>query len=126
MSRSWSESWDDLPVYDLSALVAEYRDDPEILSEVLGIFLQEAPQRVEAIRAGLDAGDSTRVQKAAHSLANTTGTLGAERALRLARATEESARAEDLEEMSRRGRLLLVEVEEILRQIRVHQSSSDT
>ncbi len=123
MSRSGSETWDDRPSYDLSALVAEYRDEPEMLSEVLGIFLEEAPQRVEAIRVGLEEGDSARVQKAAHSLANTTGTLGAERALRLARATEESAREGDPEEMSRRGRFLVGEVEEILRQIRVHQSS---
>jgi HPt (histidine-containing phosphotransfer) domain-containing protein len=118
-----SDSWEQVASFDLSSLVAQYDGAPDILSEVLEIFLEEAPERLASIREGLEQNDPAKVQKAAHSLANTTGVLNAERALRLARATEESAREESADEMSRRGRLLLREVEEILRQIRTYQDS---
>lgn len=115
-----SESWEEVAPFDLSSLVAQYASAPDVLSEVLDIFLEEAPQRLESIRAGLEQDDPEKVKKAAHSLANTTGVLDAERALRLSRATEESAREGNGEEMSKRAEALIREVDDILRQIRAH------
>ncbi|NBF40209.1 MAG: hypothetical protein GVY14_07320, partial [Spirochaetes bacterium] len=63
-------------------------------------------------------GDAAAVKKAAHSLANTSGTLMAQRALALARATESAARDENFDEMRSQAELLRDEVEQILHQIR--------
>ena len=106
------------PPFDRAALEAEYADAPEILEEIFSIFVEETPQRLQTIRDGIAEGDAAAVKKAAHSLANTCGTLMAERALSLARATEAAARDEDLDAMRDRAELLMDEVEQILKQIR--------
>ncbi len=113
-----SAPWEDTPRFDISVLEQNFGDDPDVLESILQIFLEEAPQRVAAIRQGVQDGDHHAVKKAAHSLANTTGTLEAERALLLARATEEAARSADHALVTERAGLLLDEVERILSQIR--------
>jgi HPt (histidine-containing phosphotransfer) domain-containing protein len=118
-----SAAWEDTPRFDISALVQNFGDDSEVLESILHIFLEEAPQRVAAIRHGVREGDHDAVKKAAHSLANTTGTLEAERALLLARATEEAARSADHALVTERAALLLDEVERILSQIRGYRGS---
>ncbi len=70
------------------------------------------------LRDGIADGDAAAVKKAAHSLANTSGTLMAQRALTLARSTESAARDENFDEMRKRAELLRDEVEQILEQIR--------
>lgn len=72
-----------LPVLDESA-VASLRDpgfggDPEFLAEVVAAFFSDSPSRIEALRAGLSAGDSKAVALAAHSLKGSSGTFGAAR-----------------------------------------------
>ncbi|MFW5728113.1 MAG: Hpt domain-containing protein [bacterium] len=118
-----SEPWVDTPPFDISALAGSFGDDPQILESILQIFLEEAPERVAVIRQGLQHGDDHAVKKAAHSLANTTGTLEAERALLLARATEEAARSGDHSRLHERAELLLQEVEGILSQIRAYRTT---
>lgn len=117
-SMSEEQKTDQQPPFDLSALEAEYADAPEVLEEIFSIFLEETPQRLQMLRDGITDGDAARVKKAAHSLANTSGTLMAQRALTLARATESAARDENLDEMGSQAELLRDEVEQILEQIR--------
>ncbi|MFO8063757.1 MAG: Hpt domain-containing protein [Spirochaetota bacterium] len=112
-----SEDFDELTPFDLSKLESKYDDAPDVLEEIISIFRDEAPQRLELLNSGVRDGDAAQVQKAAHSLANTTGTLMAERALALARATEASARAADYELMSDRAQELAAEVSRILEQM---------
>jgi HPt (histidine-containing phosphotransfer) domain-containing protein len=111
------ERFDQLASFDLGRFEQEYAEAPDIMAEILSIFTAQTPQRIEMLEEGLREQDPGRVATAAHSLANTTGTLMAERALTLARATEAAARAEDDELMAHRGRELLEEVRGILRQI---------
>lgn len=107
----------ELAPFDLGRFEQEYAEAPDIMAEILSIFTEETPGRIEMLEEGLREQDAGRVAKAAHSLANTTGTLTAERALTLARATEAAARAEDHELMAARGRQLAAEVRGILREI---------
>ncbi|NBF39926.1 MAG: hypothetical protein GVY14_05870 [Spirochaetes bacterium] len=109
---------DQQPPFDLAVLEAEYADAPDILEEIFSIFLEETPQRLQMLRDGIADGDAVAVKKAAHSLANTSGTLMAQRALTLARSTESAARDENFDEMRNRAELLRDEVEQILEQIR--------
>lgn len=104
--------------FDLAALESEFADAPDILEQILSIFLEETPQRLQMLREGIAEGDAAAVRKASHSLANTSGTLMAQRALTLARTTEAAARKEDLDEMRAQAELLMGEVEQILEQIR--------
>ena len=117
------ERADGTPPFDLAALEAEYADAPEILEEIFSIFLEETPQRMEMLSTGLADDDAAVVTRAAHSLANTSGTLMAQRALALARATESAARDGELEEMQNRAELLMSEVEQILDKIRARESA---
>jgi len=111
-------NWESVQPFDLQELRANFGDAPEVLESIFDIFLEEAPERVEKIRRGLAEEDTRSVKEGAHSLANTTGTLQAERALRLARATEAAARDADLQALHLRGEMLIEEVESILVQIR--------
>jgi HPt (histidine-containing phosphotransfer) domain-containing protein len=113
-----SHSWQDKPSFSLATLRKNFADAPDVLESILEIFAEEAPTRVDAIRSGLDGPDFAAIKKAAHSLANTTGTLEAERALLLSRATEEAARREDADETVQLAMYLVAEVESILEQIR--------
>jgi HPt (histidine-containing phosphotransfer) domain-containing protein len=120
------EQFDEKPSFDISEIEAEYADSPDILDEIFVIFESETPDRLERLSSGAETGDAAVVQKAAHSLANTSGTLRAERALTLARATEASARAGDIPTMRERAQLLGEEVREILDQIEARQQSKAT
>lgn len=111
-------NWESVQSFDLQELRANFDDAPDVLESIFDIFLEEAPARVEKIRQGLADEDVQAVREGAHSLANTTGTLQAERALRLARATESAARDADLQALHTRGGMLIQEVDNILTQIR--------
>lgn len=112
------ESSDELAPFDVSALEQEYADAPDILTEIFTIFAEETPERLEMLRSGIRESDAARVKKAAHSLANTSGTLRAERALWLARSTEAAAREEDTAAMTEHAERLIEEASQILEQIR--------
>ncbi len=70
--------------------------DPDIVSEVGGLFLKHSPDKVKAILEALETGDAKALQMAAHSLKSSSAYIGA---MRL------SAMAKDLEMMGRSGAL---------------------
>lgn len=71
-------------------------DAPELVVELIDTFFEEAPALVAAIRAGLAAGDSDRVRRAAHSLKQNAATLGASDLMEVSRDLEVMARSGDL------------------------------
>jgi HPt (histidine-containing phosphotransfer) domain-containing protein len=117
------EQFKETAPFNISAIEAQYADAPEILEEIFSIFESETPERLENLETGAEAGNPKQVQKAAHSLANTSGTLMADRALKLARATEAAAREGELAAMRERAKLLAEEVRGILAQIESRKSS---
>ena len=71
-------------------------DNDEFLREIVGIFLEDTPQRLVELDESLAAGDAAKFTRAAHSIKGSSANLGAA-ALRSA--------AEKLEHRSRTGGL---------------------
>ena len=51
--------------------------EPDVLIEVLKLFLDEAPPRIEKLRNAWAAGNIQEVQRMAHSLKGSAGNIGA-------------------------------------------------
>jgi HPt (histidine-containing phosphotransfer) domain-containing protein len=66
---------------------------PEFVGEMIDLFLDLGPQRLNAARTGLAAGDLGEVAKAVHPLKSSAGNLGADRVHDLAERTEQLALA---------------------------------
>src|SRR5579864_1471041 len=82
---------------DKMALLENLDNDPAFLKEVIGIFLTECPTQVAAIRTAIDAGNSSEVMKAAHSLRGSVGVFGAKSAVDAAQRLESMGREEKKE-----------------------------
>jgi HPt (histidine-containing phosphotransfer) domain-containing protein len=67
----------------------------EFLLEMIGLFLENAPQRLASARQAFAEGDFQVVYRAAHSLKSTGGNLGALDLQRTAEQVEDRAAAED-------------------------------
>jgi HPt (histidine-containing phosphotransfer) domain-containing protein len=66
--------------------------EPDVLAEVLQMFLQEVPPRIDRLRNAWAAGDIQEVHRAAHSLKGSAGNIGAERLMALCRQLDDRSR----------------------------------
>jgi two-component system, sensor histidine kinase and response regulator len=64
-------------VLDLATLYTDLGDDAEMLELVLQTFYDDTPRRLEALRAALAEKDADAVQRQAHSIKGSAGTIGA-------------------------------------------------
>lgn len=71
-------------------------EDPELLRELVVIFLEECPRILADLRNGVAADDCQKVEMAAHKLKGSVASFGAAGAVRLAFEMEEAARAKDV------------------------------
>jgi CheY-like chemotaxis protein len=71
------------------------RDD--LLREVIGLFLEETPPRLDTLAAAVGAGDTESLWRAAHALRSGAANLGATRVVRLCDMVEKRGRAGLLE-----------------------------
>ncbi len=76
--------------FDLNRALEHAAGDPELLREMVGLFLEEAPQRLAALRDALARADAAGLRAAAHSLKGGLATLGADAAAALARELEQA------------------------------------
>ena len=89
-------------VLDEALLVSRVDRDPQLLRDLVDLFLEESPRLVEEIRGALDRKDAKAVGRGAHSLKGCTSNLAAkvasESALKLERLAHagELARAESV------------------------------
>ena len=51
--------------------------DPELLLDLIEMFLDDSPSKVDAVEQGLKNGDFEKAERAAHSLKGSSGNLGA-------------------------------------------------
>lgn len=51
--------------------------DPELLMDLITMFLDDGPSKVEAVQQGVAVGDFDKAERAAHSLKGSSGNLGA-------------------------------------------------
>ena len=70
--------------------------EPDVLAEVLGLFLADAPSRLDAIVAAAVAGDAVALQRSAHTLKGAAGTIGASALQAACRELEELAKHSSL------------------------------
>jgi PAS domain S-box-containing protein len=110
--------------YHLDDFVQNYAENPAVLEEILRLFAEEAPERLRAIEVGLARGDFKEIADAAHSLANTCGTLQSDAGTAAARELEAAARADDGSGCSNALSRLSPAVESVLDAIRQYKSSS--
>jgi len=81
--------------FDLTAALKYVGGDRELLDELLGIFAEDAPVRLEAIRRAIAGGDAVDLTREAHTLKGALKVIGATTAAELALDLETAARAED-------------------------------
>ena len=65
--------------------------DQGLLRELVGIFVDDGPKRLEALRAAMTAADVQQLEQVAHSLKGSAAILGAARLQESALALEEAA-----------------------------------
>ena len=82
---------------DEEALLERVAGDPAFLATMVGIFVADAPTRLDAIRAGLQQADAQGVERAAHSLKGALATMAADTAAAAASQLEQLGRAGTLE-----------------------------
>ena len=70
--------------------------EPDVLDEVLRMFLDEVPRRIDRLRAAWSAGDVTEVHRAAHSLKGSAGNIGAHALYAVCKQLDERGKAGDL------------------------------
>jgi PAS domain S-box-containing protein len=85
-------------------------DDGEgaILSEVIAIFLDEAPKHLEGLRAALRQQDAPELARVAHAFKSASGNVGAVRVVKICREIEQAGRSGKLAD----ARLLLLQIEQ--------------
>ncbi len=84
-------------VLDVARLRDRTCNDEDLLREVVRIFLEECPRWMEALRAGVAAGDLRELRATAHIITGTAGTCGAVRLAGLARRLEDKGRRGEAE-----------------------------
>jgi len=82
----------ELPV-DLAVAMRWLGGDRGLLSELVGIFVDDGPKRLQAIRVALTASDIQQLEHVAHSLKGSAAILGATRLQTAALALEDAAHA---------------------------------
>ncbi len=70
--------------------------EPDILEDLIGLFLTDAPPQLGALREAVEAGDAHSVERIAHGLKGSSGNLGAVRMSALCTELEEMERSDEL------------------------------
>jgi CheY-like chemotaxis protein len=89
----------DAPVFDLPALLARLDDDRDFMHELLEIFIEEAPDRLQAFGAAAKARDAAVLQKLSHGLKGSALSLCAKPLASAAAAVEAACVAVGAEEL---------------------------
>ena len=70
--------------------------EPDVLQEILHVFLAEVPRRVDLLKAAWRDGNAGEVERLAHSLKGSAGNIGAGAMFEVCRGIDERARTGDL------------------------------
>jgi HPt (histidine-containing phosphotransfer) domain-containing protein len=85
----------------------------DFVCEMIGLFLEHSPPRLQAARAGLQAGDLAAVARAVHPLKSSAGNLGADTVQSLSEHIEQQAMAGVGDALP----ALLIQLEDAYRQV---------
>lgn len=121
-----SEHMHPLPVDpDVLAMLADLQEpgEPDLLEELVVLFLRDTPERLAAIGDALAAGDLDGAARSAHSLKGSAANLGAGRLQDLAAIAESRARDGDASDTARVLAAMHQEFGLVRRQLDTHLAS---
>ena len=87
------------PIIDLEAienLKSLSPEDDSFLKEIVGVFLEDTPQRIQELKQSHAAGDVASFSRAAHSIKGSSSNLGASRLRSAAEWLEHGSKKEPL------------------------------
>jgi HPt (histidine-containing phosphotransfer) domain-containing protein len=93
-------------------------DEPDVLTEVLKLFLDEAPPRIARLRNAWTAGNIEEVQRIAHSLKGSAGNIGAHGLFEVCKTLDDLGRSGTLESGGGLVEALGVEFQKVEAEIR--------
>ncbi len=70
--------------------------EPDILSELTGLFLKDAAEQIETLRKAAEAKDAPFVYRVSHTLKGSSGTIGARGMSRVCQQLEETGKSGDM------------------------------
>jgi CheY-like chemotaxis protein/HPt (histidine-containing phosphotransfer) domain-containing protein len=83
-------------VLDKSSILTAFEGDTELIREVLGLFLEECPRQMTAIREAVESSDAEKIYRAAHSLRGSLSNFAAAGAFQSAQYLEKLGREGDV------------------------------
>jgi HPt (histidine-containing phosphotransfer) domain-containing protein len=103
-------------------------DDPELLLDLIDIFLADGPTKVDRILHGLEDGDLQEIASAAHALKGSSGNLGANQLMDVSEALQTAGRTADADSVQRLVPELQVAYDAVdgaLRELRARYTTQD-
>ena len=82
--------------FDRQDLLTRVGDDEEVAREIIGMFIEDAPEQLASIKDALEQKDSDAVRTCAHTLKGAAGSVGATRCMEVALGIEQAGRNADL------------------------------
>lgn len=90
------EAMSEKRLVDWSVARRTCQGDEELLRDIISTFLDELPRIMQAIRAPIDVGETTELQRAVHTLKGSLGHFGAHDAYQVANQLETHVREGDM------------------------------
>jgi HPt (histidine-containing phosphotransfer) domain-containing protein len=109
--------------FDEDALRRRLSGDDELMTDIIGLFLEDLPVRLAAIQDALTRKDADALRAAAHTLKGSAGNLSADRLLEAAHALEGIAAESHLDAAEAAWRRLSVEASQATDALRRHAAS---
>src|SRR5439155_4658235 len=103
--------------FDFSAVLTYVGGDRELLDELLGIFVEDAPIRMEAIRRAIAGREAAELTREAHTIKGALKVIGATTAAGLAQGLEALARDGNMSEADKLAVALEREMDRLLQSL---------
>jgi HPt (histidine-containing phosphotransfer) domain-containing protein len=107
-------------VFDYEASLKALDGDEQLLAEILGLFLDDAPRLLDEARLAIERGDAETLMRRGHTLAGSSGHFAASGVVASARRLESIGRSGDLSEAEQAVESFALEFD------RFRQAATDT
>lgn len=107
-----------LPVIDRVAVLENLGGDLDLFHQIITIFLDDTPPKIEALQQALAARDAAQLHTLGHTLKGSIANFGAPRATEAARALENAAKLGDLAHAPQQVQELMAATEELCTALR--------
>ncbi|MCD6384669.1 PAS domain S-box protein [Candidatus Sumerlaeota bacterium] len=104
-------------VFDREALLQRVDGDEELLKEILEVFLKDTPARIKSLKDAVSTKDAESIQRDAHSLKGSAGSVGAVALQELAAELERLGKAKELD--SARASELIQKIENAFKELEI-------